>query len=187
MKCTFSVSQVSGDIWQPGRWWVQLPLGSRQGPEWVDCLAAEARQRNFGHVAVLDAEAILISNLRVWENMILPLWYREGGMLTKLEAQAQRILALAGLSEEVQTTLMTRQPSALDRSERRLIILLRALLLEPRCVIVEEAYWRDMENREQDTAHALAWCAMQSVECMIVVGEGEAPAGWMSATVKEEY
>lgn len=186
MRHVVSHAELFGDPCLPGRWWVSLPKDGNAAREWVDRLASAAQLKCPGRVAVLDADAVMVSNLRVWENLVLPLWYREGGALEGFEGRLSNLLVATGLSEDRQTILMGLQPAALDRGERRLMVLLRSLLLEPSCVIVEEEFWRDMLGRGEETAHGRAWRALLAAECMIVAGGCEVPGGWGLVAEREE-
>lgn len=77
----------------------------------------------------------LISNLKGWENLILPAWYHRGLDAPALEPVAMARLALLGFGENTVATLMGKLPDQLTPTQRRAIGLVRATLTEPPLMI----------------------------------------------------
>lgn len=179
------LSCLKPDPLQPGRWWIVLPHGESV-PEWIDALAHGAQASWPGKVAVLDAAATLISNLRVWENIVLPRWHHENLRLSAFEEVLADVCDQAGLSAAQREKLVARLPAMLDRGERRLVVLLRAVMTAPDCVIVEEDVWRDLSGREEDSPHARLWRCLQACGCFVVCGHAPAQAGFSPVLVQEQ-
>ncbi len=167
---------------QAGRWWLSAPHGEVTA-EWMDLLAEEAQTCWPGQVAVLDAAATLISNLRVWENLILPVWWRDNVPLAAMEESVAAAFDIAQIAQVQREKLSMRLPAMLDRGERRLVILLRSVLIEPACVIVEEDLWHDLVARPPESPHARLFADLQGTSCFIVVGPTPAPAGFVSVDI----
>lgn len=81
-------------------------------------------------LAVIYPSGGLISNLRVWENLLLPLSYHSGHALRSVEERALAILARLGYRGELMEV-----PGHLPLFQRRLIGLARAMLMDPELVI----------------------------------------------------
>ncbi len=103
----------------------------------VYALAESRRVRLYRRVGVVPEQGGLISNLKVWENILLPAWYHR-----RLDAAAAepRVVALwheadpgAGDLRE----LMGRLPDRLTTFERRLAALVRALLPKPDLLVYD--------------------------------------------------
>lgn len=145
----------------PGYYWLHEPIS--QIDALVDTLWS------YGRVAVLDAPACLVNNLRVWENLILPAWYHHGGRLCDWEAPLAAQLTSCGLDEAESQRLLVSLPAMLTLDERRWLILLRAAVLHPEYLAVD-VDWLFWLQRQDDTHPARRlW---QSVSCVcIAVGQ----------------
>lgn len=176
--------QLSVNPVQPGRWWVTVPHGEAVA-DWVDMLAEEAQKRWLGRVAVVDAAAILISNLRVWENLILPVWQRDNVPLAALEESVNSVFDMAQVAQVQREKLVMQLPAVLDKAERRLVVLLRSVLIGPACVIFEDDQWHDLAARTQDSPPARLFARLQQSECLIVVGLSPAPDGFGRVAIVE--
>lgn len=165
------------DPCQPGRWWLNAPHGEAAACR-IDEVAARAQHVWPGRVAILDSAATLISNLRVWENLILPTWHRDRCRLVDLEQRLAEVFDLAGIAEPQREKLVRHLPAALDRSERRLVALLRSVLIEPQCVIVEDEFWCDLTAHSHDAVLAALFSRLQKACCVIVIGPSPASTGF---------
>lgn len=180
-----NLARLSHDPLLPGRWWLSLPH-SEPLPEWLDELALKSQRKWPGKVAVLDAAAVLISNLRVWENIVLPRWHHENLPLKAYEDVLSDACDLAGLSSEQSEKLVGRLPAMLDRSERRLVILLRAILMAPVCVLMEEDLWRDLVTKADESPHARLLQRLLQSSCVAVCGHSAAMAGFSPITLSDQ-
>ena len=104
--------------------------------------------------AVVPADGGLIGNLRVWENLVLPVAYHGSPRYDELERHAAEILAAFGVSGERFEALCTAHPDHLDRFERRLFAFVRAMLTKPRLMVYDSLF--DGLTREE-TGKVLAF------------------------------
>ena len=103
----------------------------------VYALAEPQRIGLYRRVGVVPEAGGLISNLKAWENILLPAWYHR-----KLDAAAAEPRVLALLREADPDigdlrTLMGKLPDRLTALERRLVALVRALLPEPELLVYD--------------------------------------------------
>ena len=84
-------------------------------------------------VAVVYPSGGLISNLKVWENLVLPLEYYSLYPQSEIEERGMRALERVGYAGELMEL-----PGHLSLYGRRQIGLARAMLVEPRLVIYDE-------------------------------------------------
>lgn len=97
--------------------------------------------KNLGEqagVVIVPHNGGLISNLRVWENIILPVQYHDIQLPGKLEDNVMCLLDQCGLSEEtVVSALMLKLPDQLSLYEKRLVGFVRAMLMGPELIIYD--------------------------------------------------
>jgi len=141
-----------------GLYWLDEPIGRID--ELAERLWAQAR------VAVLDGPACLVNNLRVWENLILPAWYHDGGALSDWEVPLAAWLGKSGLSSQDGARLLGSLPALLSLDDRRFLILLRAAVLRPDIVLVEADWLAWLRRQEENHPASLLW---QAWPCAIVV------------------
>lgn len=185
MKSIIGVAQLSCNPCEPGRWWLCMPQSSVVA-DWLDVLAGAAQKKWPGRVATLDQAATLISNLRVWENLILPVWKREGGRYADFEDAVVALFDLAGVTQDERTALVARLPAMLDRTDRRLVMLLRSVFIAPECVIIEDDIWQDLCLREIGTPQGRLFAKLQDAPCLIVVGASPATPGFAPVRLEGE-
>jgi phospholipid/cholesterol/gamma-HCH transport system ATP-binding protein len=95
------------------------------------------RIRLFRRIGVAPESGGLISNLKVWENILLPAWYHRGSTAAQVEARVVRTFRQMDFSEGGVRTLMGRLPDQLTVFERRLAVMLRAMLMEPDIMVYD--------------------------------------------------
>lgn len=96
-------------------------------------------------VAVVYPGGGLVSNLKVWENLVLPLEYHSYCSATEIEERGLAALKRVGYQGRLMET-----PGHLSLYEKRLVGLARALLTEPRllvCNAILAGLNREEENR----------------------------------------
>ncbi len=182
MKPVICISRLSVSPCAFGRWSLRIPRGDAEA-DWIDCLAAEAQKKWPGKVAVLDPAATLISNLRVWENLILPIWKRDGGPFTRFEDEVAAAFDLAGVDQELRAQLVVRLPAMLDKLDKRLVMLLRSVLIGAECVIVEDDLWHELGAVNADAPHGRLFARLKHAPCLIIVGTGSVVAGFNEVNV----
>ena len=100
----------------------------------VDELAEAERHALLGRVGFVAASGGLISSLNAWENISLPIAYHAPKKLPALPAQLRELLdELGGVDER----MLARLPEDMTLYEKRLAGFVRALLLNPELMVVE--------------------------------------------------
>ncbi len=81
----------------------------------------------------------LISNLKTWENVTLPLWYHRDRRVRETEQKISSLLAALGVSGAAMSEFMASPAARLTPLERKTAGLLRGLVLAPRLLVVDGA------------------------------------------------
>jgi phospholipid/cholesterol/gamma-HCH transport system ATP-binding protein len=111
----------------------------------------------LGRAGAVPRDGGLISNLKGWENLVLPAWYHRGRDAQALEAVAMMRFAALGFGEDTVAALMARLPDQLTPAQRRAIGLVRATLTEPPLMI----YGDLLSGLERDSVSRWASFAAQ--------------------------
>jgi predicted ABC-type transport system involved in lysophospholipase L1 biosynthesis ATPase subunit len=88
-------------------------------------------------VAIVAARGGLIGNLKVWENLVLPIAYRGEARLDELETRAEKLFHDLGVLRERFALLCGLLPERLSEFERRLAAFVRAMLAEPQIMVYD--------------------------------------------------
>ena len=88
-------------------------------------------------MAIVAARGGLIGNLKVWENLVLPIAYRGEARLDELEARAESLFRELGVLRGRFAELCALLPDRLSEFERRLAAFVRAMLAEPEIMVYE--------------------------------------------------
>lgn len=122
-----------------------------------------------GRVGWVAANGGLISNLRVWENVTLPLWYHTGYESVETEHQMVRWLRLLGVEQDAFEAFMAAHPHNLELWQRKLAGLLRALVRKPAVLVVDAALLGNIrENIAQSWIMALETYAAEGGAVLMV-------------------
>ncbi|MBL0226432.1 MAG: ATP-binding cassette domain-containing protein [Geobacteraceae bacterium] len=81
-------------------------------------------------IGVVPADGGLVSNLKMWENITLPLMYQTGGVSAEAEQNALDYLASLGYSGDIMA-----MPAHLTHHEKRLASIVRMFLRQPRIML----------------------------------------------------
>jgi len=81
-------------------------------------------------IGVVPSNGGLVSNLKLWENVTLPLMYHSGGVTAEDEQYALDYLARLGYSGNIMAL-----PAHLTNPEKRVAALVRVFLCQPRIVL----------------------------------------------------
>lgn len=132
-----------------------------------------------GSIGWVPENGGLISNLKVWENVTLPLWYHGKRRVADAEAQAARWLSLLGMSEEEMAVFMENPAARLTPQGRKRAGLLRALLQAPRVLVLDAALFTGV-NRETRAAWHAALEALTQTGCAVLAAAqaGETVEDW---------
>jgi phospholipid/cholesterol/gamma-HCH transport system ATP-binding protein len=97
--------------------------------------------KNLGEqagVVIVPHNGGLISNLRVWENIILPVQYHDIHLPGRIEDNVRNLLGQCGLLDEtIVSALMLKLPDQLSLYEKRLVGFVRAMLMGPELIIYD--------------------------------------------------
>jgi predicted ABC-type transport system involved in lysophospholipase L1 biosynthesis ATPase subunit len=88
-------------------------------------------------IAIVAARGGLVGNLKIWENLVLPIEYRGATRLEELEARAEGLFAELGVLGERFAELCALLPERLSEFERRLTAFVRAMLAEPEIMVYD--------------------------------------------------
>jgi len=89
-------------------------------------------------VVIVPHNGGLISNLRAWENIILPVQYHGIEVAGKIEDNVGQLLVQCGLEDEnAVSDLLLKLPDQLSLYEKRLIGFVRAMLMSPELIIYD--------------------------------------------------
>jgi len=111
-----------------------------------------------GSIGWVAADGGLISNLKIWENVTLPLWYHSRCGEEETEQRIRRWLTVLDLPEEEWKRFMEVSPHWLAPEQRKLAGLLRALVQTPPVLVVDATLFKDV-----DTQQARTWTAALEV------------------------
>lgn len=109
------------------------------------------REALFRRIGAVPADGGMISNLKAWENLLLPAWYHHG--LTAKQAE-RPVAEIFGRLEPGETGLKRRMgelPDKLSLYERRVVAVARAMLMEPDILIYDFTF----AGLERDAAQRL--------------------------------
>ena len=118
-----------------------------------DLFSHEEKERLalFQRVGVVPAHGGLISNLKAWENLLLPAWYHRGLTAEQAERPVAEIFDHLEPGEAGLKQRMGELPGQLSLYERRVVALARAMLMEPDILIYDFTF----TGLERDAAQRL--------------------------------
>ena len=99
--------------------------------------AEDERVALFQRIGVVPADGGMISNLKAWENLLLPAWYHRGLTAAQAERPVAAIFEQLGEGEAGLKQRMGELPDKLSLYERRAVALARAMLMEPDILIYD--------------------------------------------------
>lgn len=105
----------------------------------------------FKKIGVVPEDGGLISNLKIWENIVLPFWYHNRSLPPDIEDRVLRITSGMGIDASYLKELSGKLPGPLPDQVKRLIGLVRTMLVGPELVI----YGSIFEGLAQKTAERL--------------------------------
>jgi ABC-type multidrug transport system ATPase subunit len=97
-------------------------------------------------IGYAPAEGALLSNLSLWDNLVLPLRYFCDPDAAEVQRRATAALALFGLGE-----LPRLAPAAAPTNLRRLVALARAMILDPQVLVIDDP----SDDFDEDSSHEL--------------------------------
>jgi len=91
----------------------------------------------YQRIGVVPADGGMISNLKAWENLLLPAWYHCGLTAPEAEPLVAKIFEQLEPGEAGLKRRMGELPDKLSLYERRAVALARAMLMEPDILIYD--------------------------------------------------
>ena len=101
----------------------------------------------IGRVGWVAANGGLISNLKVWENISLPLWYHAKRDVVETEKNVEYWLTMLGVDPAACADFMASPPHGIEPWQRKLAGLLRALVQMPSVLAVDAGVFEDVNTR----------------------------------------
>jgi len=98
-----------------------------------------------GSIGWIPALGGLISNLKTWENVTLPLWYHGRRQTQTTEELVARWLSELKLDQNEWERFMASPAARLRPVERKLAGLLRGLVLAPQLLVIDAALFDEVE------------------------------------------
>lgn len=105
--------------------------------EALAALTEDAQLALYRRVGVVPENGGLISNLKTWENILLPADYHQGRTAEAVETEVAELFRHFGYTDEAIESLMGRLPDGLSLIEKRLAALARARLMNPDILIYD--------------------------------------------------
>lgn len=123
-----------------------------------------------GYIGWVPANGGLISNLKIWENITLPLWYHGKYQPRRAEETVRRWLDILKLDKDDWGDFMASQPALLEMWERKLAGLLRGLVQSPALLVVDGAVFGGIAHEVlQHWMKALELFALEAEERAVLV------------------
>ncbi len=132
-----------------------------------------------GSVGWVPESGGLISNLKAWENVTLPLWYHGKRRVAETEEKAALWLAALGVEQDAMASFMASPAGRLSTLERKRAGLLRGLLLAPRVLVVDAALFNSLPQETRTVwSAAVESQAKEGSSVLVVSLEGDAALQW---------
>jgi ABC-type multidrug transport system ATPase subunit len=132
-----------------------------------------------GSIGWVPESGGLISNLKAWENVMLPLWYHGKRRIAEAEEKAAHWLDMLGVGNEAMSAFMASPAGRLSTLERKRAGLLRGLMLAPRLLVVEAALFNGLpQDTKTSWAAALEMLAKEGSIVLAVALESDAALQW---------
>lgn len=91
-------------------------------------------------IGLVRQDGGVISNLKTWENIMLPLRYHMGKRPSDVEPLVIELFSKVGISGDYLTELIGRLSGSLHLHEKRLIGIVRAMIMEPPLIVYDSPF-----------------------------------------------
>jgi predicted ABC-type transport system involved in lysophospholipase L1 biosynthesis ATPase subunit len=168
---------VDAESSEVGMEWTELAAGLRSPSRGVVRLFGEdlSALREDDRLALLQdvgyagTQGHLIANLKLWENLILPVSYRMVPDLVAAEALILEAFAVAGLEESWVAARLAKTPDHLSPFESRVAGLVRAAVSRPRLLLAEFLFDGVDESTGSRLTALVRWMRDRQPEMGVVV------------------
>lgn len=133
-----------------------------------------------GGVGWVAANGGLISNLKVWENVTLPLWYHARLPAEEAEQRIARWLSVLGMAGDERERFMEAPPDRLASWQRKLAGLLRGLVQMPPVLIVDAALFKGVEQSTASVWMAALEAYAAEGRAVLAVAERDTALSWQT-------
>ena len=109
----------------------------------------------FSRMGIVWSGGGFVSNLKVWENILLPVMYHRGWTPASCEVRVLDLLRRLGVDDDLVPGYLQSLPGALPVQAQRLLGCARAALMDPEIMIYESAFeglQRDVRARLESFA-----------------------------------
>ena len=101
-----------------------------------------------GSIGLIPASGGMISNLKAWENITLPLWYHGKRQTITTEESIAHWLNELNMDKQEWEKFMASPTARLKPLERKLVGLLRGLVHAPRLLLIDAGLFDDVESSQ---------------------------------------
>ncbi|WP_283149327.1 hypothetical protein [Silvimonas soli] len=156
---------------EPGqRYWLVTGQEQQLQTRFDECASALHKLKP-GSAAALESSGGLLSNLRVWENLVLPAWYHQQPPLADLEQRFVAAFARLGIDGEQLEKTASALPASLDREHKRQLALVRAMVQQPAFLLTDQD-WYGWIVRSAPGVYRELFDELADVAPVIVLGVG---------------
>lgn len=138
---------------------------------------AAAMPREIGWIA---AHGGLINNLKIWENITLPLWYHGEREPDAVEQLVAHWLQTLGMEPSQWADFMANTPARLSAEQRKVAGLLRGLVQAPSLLVIKAGLWLEVAQPVQDQWNAALekFVHAEKNRAILIVAEGAISLPW---------
>lgn len=122
-----------------------LKIERRHNKDFATAAWQSLQSTRLGRVGWVAANGGLISNLKIWENVTLPLWYHSTPDVAETEKNVAYWLTHLGMNSSAFADFMAAPPHSVELWQSKLAGLLRALVQMPRVLIVDAGVFEDVK------------------------------------------
>jgi len=133
-----------------------------------------------GHTGWIAAHGGLINNLKIWENITLPLWYHGQREPANVEKTVTHWLQTLGIEPSQWTDFMANSPARLSTEQRKVAGLLRGLVQAPSLLVIKAGLWLEVAQPVQDQWNTALekFVYAEKNRAILVVAEGAISLPW---------
>ena len=133
-----------------------------------------------GEIGWIPSNGGLINNLKVWENITLPLWYHGKRIIDATEKTTERWLLALAPDKNKWADFMACSAAKLEVRDQKLAGLLRGLVLAPKLLVVDAELFDNVNAADSHVWQAALETFVQETtdRAVIIVSKGNTPLHW---------